>query len=180
MKNGRKWKNIGLTPREAVGLFLVFTVGQYLDSENTWTIGSDPEEGDGGVICAKGEKEGDYFAVEQVYICSIEDGEISDLVEKMVELKSSRGNEYAKGRHLVVYCDKSGSLDLSQIKKYFNNQELFMSYWIIARVDAPLWNYLVVTPKTSSDPTFVYKVKLENDFSDWSVSVLGDLENLKI
>jgi hypothetical protein len=178
MRVGREWKHIKLRPREAVGLFLVFAVGQFLDNENIWSIGSDPESGDGVVICVKGEKEGDAVAIEQVYVPSLVRGEISDLVSKMVEKKSAKGKEYARNRHLVIFCDKSGILDLAKVTIYLESQELFMSYWVIARVDFPHWNYLIAVPRTSGDPHVAYKVSIADNFSDWDVKVLGNLETL--
>lgn len=176
MRSGREWKNIKLRPREAVGLFLVFAVGQYLDPDNVWTVGSDPESQDGVVVCVQGEKEGDAVAVEQVYVPNLEAGEISDLVSRRIEQKSALGTEYAKDRHLVIFCDKSGSLDLSKISDFLENQESFLSYWVIARVDYPHWNYLVATPKTSGDPKMAYKVNIEDDFSSWNIEILGKIE----
>ncbi|MFZ3301647.1 MAG: hypothetical protein WA152_02975 [Microgenomates group bacterium] len=175
MKSGREWKNIKLRPREAVGLFLVFAVGQFIDPDNTWTIGSDPESQDGVVVCVDGEKKGDAVAVEQVYVPNLEIGEISDLIKNRIEQKTALGIEYAKDRHLVIFCDKSGSLDLSKVSEFLENQESFMSYWIIARIDAQSWNYLVATPKTSGDPREAYRVKIENDFSDWNVEILSSI-----
>lgn len=173
MREGREWKHIKLRPREVVGLFLVFAVGQFIDKDNTWTIGADPESQDGVVVCVAGDKEGDAVAVEQVYVPNLEAGEVSDLVSKRVEDKTLLGYEYAKDRHLVIFCDKSGSLDLTKIVDFLKNEESFLSYWVIARVDAPLWDYLVATPKTSGDPQCAYKVKIEDDFSDWNVEVFG-------
>lgn len=175
MRTGREWKRIKLRPREAVGLFLVFAVGQFIDPDNIWTVGSDPESQDGVVVCVNGEKEGDAVAVEQVYVPNLEIGEISDLIKRRIEQKTSLGSEYAKDRHLVIFCDKSGSLDLSKVSEFLEDQESFMSYWIIARVDAPNWNYLVATPKTSGDPRQAYKVRIKDDFSSWEVEVLGTI-----
>lgn len=173
MRVGREWKHIKLRPRETVGLFLVFAVGQFIDQDNVWTIGSDPESQDGVVVCAGGEREGDAVAIEQVYVPSLETGEISDLILKRVEEKTLLGSEYAKGRHLVIFCDKSGGLDLAKVTDFLKDRESFLSYWIIARVEAPCWHYLVATPKTSGDPHRAYKVKIEDDFSKWDVEILG-------
>jgi len=173
MRVGREWKHIKLRPRETVGLFLVFAVGQFIDQDNVWTIGSDPESQDGVVICVEGEREGDAVAVEQVYVPSLETGEISDLILNRVEEKTLLGSEYAKDRHLVIFCDKSGGLDLTKVTDFLKDRESFLSYWIIARVEAPRWHYLVATPKTSGDPQRAYKVNIEDDFSGWDVEILG-------
>ncbi len=175
LNNGRPDDKLGLTPRERLGAFLVCVVGQFLDPDNAWTIASDPESQDGVVCCYEGEKQGDAIALEQVYIPRFETDELQRLIEQRVESKSSRGEQYSKGRHLVVFCSKDGQIDLAKVSEFLDTQNAFLSYWVIARVDSPKWNYLVATPKTSGDPCLAYKVSIADDFLSWEVDVLGRL-----
>lgn len=173
MRKGREFKNIGLRPREVVGAFLLFAVGQFLDPDNVWTIGSDPQILDGVICCVDGPKKGDYVALEQVYIPSFEKEDLSLLIKDRIDRKTAKGDDYSNGRHLVIYCDTNADLNLDDVSRYLEKQDKFYSYWIMARLDKPLWNFLVASPKTSGDPRLAYKVSFSEDFTNWSVEVMG-------
>lgn len=174
IRNGRKLKNIALLPREVLGLFLLCAVARHIDI-NDWTIGSDPEERDGVVICQSGLREGEAFAVEQVYIPNTLEGNLTQLVICSIVSKSSKGSQYGKDRHLIVLCDKKGDLDHQVIKKSVASNNIFNSYWIIGKSDSLKFEYFVFSPKTKTDPIAAYLVLINKDFNDWKVNTLGEI-----
>lgn len=174
LNSSKKFKNIGLSAREVLGIFLVCSVANYIDNSG-WTIASDPEGYDGVIISNSGKRNGDGFATEQVYIPSFESGNLTDLVIERIERKSSRGSEYGKNRHLIVYCNKSGFIDHQKIKKKIKENTVFLSYWIIGKNMPDKFSYFVASPKTISDPTMAYEVVISDSFDDVRVKVLGNL-----
>lgn len=174
IRNGRNLSSIKLRPREVVGLFLVCTVARYLTDED-WTIGSDPEGRDGVINCKSGPKEGDSFATEQVYIPNFEIGDLADLVVSRISNKSSKGDNYGKDLNLIIYCDKMGKLDHQKIKQKIVDNNIFASYWLIAKNSPNKWSYFVACIKTTTDPVMAYEVVIDDDFQGWNVKKLGRL-----
>jgi hypothetical protein len=174
LKKSKKWKNIGLSSRELLGLFLVCLAGQELTGED-WTISSDPETDDGVVVCRTPPREGVAFATEQVYIPSFKEGDINSLVLGAIKDKSSHGTNYGKDRHLIVYCDKSGSLNLQTIKEGIKSNNIFSSFWTIARMSTENWEFLVVNIKSSGDPTMGFQISINKNFDGWEIKSLGKL-----
>lgn len=163
LKKSKKWKNIGLSSRECLGLFLICIAGRELTKED-WTISSDPETDDGVVVCRTPPREGDAFATEQTYVPSFKQGDINELVLEAIQAKSSHGTNYGKDRHLIVYCDKTGSLDLQRIKKEIASNNIFSSFWTIARMSPNNWEFLVANVKGTSDKPRAFKISIHGDF----------------
>lgn len=175
LRVGRKLKIIGLLPREIVGLFLVCVVGRYIAPNEDWTLSSDPDGRDGIIICQSGPREGDGFATEQVYIPPHTSGDLTQRVLSAIARKSSKGKEYGKERHLIIYCDKHGEIDHQKIKKEIASNNIFYSYWLIGKKSPDKWIYFVASPKTISDPVMAYEVTINDDFRSWSVKFLGKI-----
>lgn len=174
LKKSKKWKNIGLSSRECLGLFLVCIAGRELTGDD-WTIASDPETDDGVVVCRTPPRDGDTFATEQTYVPSFSQGEINELVLNAIKAKSSRGKNYGEERHLIVYCDKAGHLDLQLIKQNISSNNIFFSFWVIARMSLSNWEYIVANIKGMEDVPRAFKVTISNDFKDWNIVSLGRL-----
>lgn len=173
LRNGRPLKHIGLLPREVVGLFFVCAVGRYITRED-WTLASDPDGQDGVILCKSGNREGEGFATEQVYIPSHLDGDLTQLVlDSIFKNKAIKGEEYGKSRHLIIFCDKNGSLDHQKIKKELISNNIFLSFWIVAKFSEQEWTYFVVATKTVTDPLRAYEVTILDNFRDWKVKSLG-------
>lgn len=172
LKSARELKNIGLRPRELVGLFLICVVGRHI-SKQDWTISSDPDRGDGVIICNDKRREGEGFAVEQVYIPSFSTESLTEAAISAISEKSSKGKEYGKKRHLVVFCDKHDRLDYTKIKENIASNDIFTSYWIVGKYSQKDFVYLVITLKATSDPPRAYAVRISRDFRSWGVEELG-------
>lgn len=174
LDSGEKISKIGLNPREVLGLFIICAVGNYLYKAD-WTVASDPENYDGVVLSKSGHRAGEGFSTEQVYVPDFESGDLTDLVLDRISKKSSKGREYGKNRHLIIFCNKSGLLDYQKIKQSIADNEIFNSFWVIAKHSQNKWNYFVATLKTISDPLMAYEVKILDNFDDWEVKSLGKL-----
>ncbi len=174
LRKSKKWKNTGLSSRELLGLFLVCTAGRELTGDD-WTISSDPETDDGVVVCRTPPREGEAFATEQTYVPNFIQGNINDLILEAIKTKSSRGENYGKDRHLIVYCDKTGSLDHQKIKNDIASNNIFSSYWVIARMSPTGWEFIVANIKGTEDIPRAFKVTLHGDFKGWDIASLGRL-----
>lgn len=172
--SNKKYKHIGLSPREVLGLFLICTVGRHISKED-WTIASDPENYDGVIVCQSGERKEEGFCVEQVYVPSFQTGNLTEAVLSSIEKKCSKGKEYGKNRHLIVFSDKDGSLDHQKIKAKISSKNIFYSYWVIGKMSRDKWQYLIISPKTISDPVMAYEVLIADDFKGWTVKNLGKI-----
>ncbi|KKU28807.1 MAG: hypothetical protein UX42_C0007G0022 [Microgenomates group bacterium GW2011_GWC1_46_20] len=174
LRKSKKWKNIGLSSRECLGLFLICIAGRELTGED-WTISSDPETDDGIVVCRTPPREGEAFATEQTYVPSFTPGYIDDLVLEAIKVKSSRGSDYGKDRHLIIYCGKAGSLDLQLIKREIASNDIFSSFWVIARMSPKKWEFIVSNIKGTSDEPTAFQIIIHSDFKDWGIKSLGRL-----
>jgi hypothetical protein len=175
LQNGRKLRDLGLLPREAVGLFMVCAVGNFKDKSD-WTIGDDPDVGDGVVISKKGERAGDAFALEQVYIPPFSKGALNQLVLERVKNKSAKGKEYGKDRSLLIFTDKKGKLSHRKIKELIKDNDVFDSIWLLARKTPKEWIYWIFVLKSEIDAPLAYEIKINKDFKSWKVSVAGRIE----
>lgn len=174
LKKSKKWKNIGLSSRECLGLFLICIAGRELTGDD-WTISTDPETDDGVVVCRTAPREGDAFATEQTYVPSFSQGNINELVLRAIKAKSSLGPNYGKDRHLIVYCDKTGSLDLQSIKGGVTSNNIFSSFWVTARMSPSSWEFLVANVKGTADEPRAFRITIHSDFKDWEIVSLGKL-----
>ena len=176
--SGRDIPYIKLRPREALGAFILCAVGNYLeiDKRNIWTIASDAEGQDGTIICDSGPRVGEGFKLEQVYVPAMKNGDITDAIVDAINKKNSIGDQYAEQRHLVVLCDKSGDVDLLKLRSHIQNNQRFLSYWLMFRVDPPHWHYMVISLWATSDPPLVYKVTFSDDYENWEVNIVGKIK----
>lgn len=175
--NGRDLPYLKLRPREVLGAFVLCVVGQFLeqDKRNVWTIASDADTQDGTVICDSGPRAGEGLKLEQVYIPAIGYRDITNTIINAINKKNSIGKQYGEQRHLIVLCDKSGNVDLIRIRKSIENNQSFLSYWLIYRIEPPHWHYMVISLWATSDPPLLYKVSLNSNFDDWEVELIGKI-----
>jgi hypothetical protein len=172
IKTGREIKPLKLRPRELMGNFLVSTVAIEL-THLQWTISTDPESGDGSIYCMEGKREGEGFNTEHVYIPTSQDRNLTDAVIKAINKKISKGVEYGKNRHLVVFVDNHGTFDHQIIKDTLKEDSTFLSCWVYAKYDPIKWKYIMMTVKSVTDPLAAYEISINDDFKAWNVKVLG-------
>lgn len=177
IKNGRPIAKIGLRPREILGLFFVCVIGIEVDGGD-WVPASDPDEGDGVIICRSGKREGESFGTEQTYIYSEEKGSLSELVIKRIKEKSELGKNYGKDRSLIIFVDKKGELDWKKIMKVVEGNDIFNAIWLFGRYKKDSWSYFVMILKTETDPRKAFEVLINNSFTSWRVKTIGSMEQI--
>lgn len=101
--------NTGLSAREWLGLILhalslTDKTGEYVQ------VATEKTGGDGAVVR---NENGTQHAVlvESTLATYKEKGELLEIIERRVNRKSNRGENYALNKHLVVYCNNNGDLD---------------------------------------------------------------------
>lgn len=184
IKNGRPFTNIKLRPREILGAFLVCILIRHLSNQE-WTIARDPEDGDGVIICMDQSRLHEGAFLEQVYVPRVkkENLSTSKIVNKIqleVQKKHSKGQNYIKNRHLVIFLDVEGSFDHQKIKSYIDNlKPSFDSYWLFANYKKPgeTFNYIMFLLRAESekDEPSAYSVKLGQDFRSWKIERMGKI-----
>lgn len=105
--------NTGLSGREWLGLILhalslTDKTGEYVQ------VATDDTGGDGAIVRNEnGVKHA--VLVEQTLATHREKGELLEVIERRVNHKSSRGENYALNKHLVVYCNNNGDLNEKEL-----------------------------------------------------------------
>lgn len=185
IKNGRPFKNIKLRPREVLGAFLICILIRYLSNQD-WTIARDPENGDGVIICMDKNRLYEGAFLEQVYVPrinneqQIESSEIINKIQLEIQKKHSKGNDYIKHRHLVIFLDIEGGLDHQKIKSYIQGLEpAFDSYWLFANYERPgdAYSFIVflIRAEFEKDEPAAYSVKIGQDFRSWTINLIGNI-----
>lgn len=169
---------LNLMPREIFGLFLVYLLSRKIlkgaNIHEHWNISSDPENRDGLIVCTKGNRKNQAFAVEQTIVPKFFDGELEDLIYKAVKKKESLGHDYGKDRHLILYCDKSGNVDFVKVAKMLAGFGNFYSYWILAKLEKA-YSYLVLSIKNPYEFEGAYEISFYMDSNYWRSRFLGHL-----
>lgn len=105
--------NTGLSAREWLGLILhalalTDKTGEYVQvaTENTG--------GDGAIVRNENGAQ-NAVLVEQTLATHKEKGKLLEVIERRVNHKSSRGENYALNKHLVVYCNNNGDLNEKEL-----------------------------------------------------------------
>lgn len=176
LKSGRKFTNIKLTPRETLGAFLICAVVKFI-SKQDWTLARDTDYGDGILIqLKKNRRYSKAISLEQVYVRLrpkvFSRTDIAESINRELLKKVNKGKEYAKNRHLIIFLDVEGELDVAVIKNYVKNiSDRFDSYWLFAPTDGI--DYLVFLLRAKRDQPAIYKVLLSKSFRRWTVEKIG-------
>lgn len=118
---GKKIKNIGLIPRELLGL-IVTSVIVNVSSPDQFTIGTEKFYGLDGVIVRQDidslkRNQRTALVFEQVYIPSIQKIKNSDtqtLLQKSLGGKSTKGSQYAKNINLIVMSEDEIPVEMAK------------------------------------------------------------------
>lgn len=115
IENSKSVTNTGLSPREWFGL-IIHAVAMYDFTKNIYLVATENTGGDGAIVW---EENGKNVAVlvEQTLATHKESGQLLDIVRRRVIAKSSKGENYADNKHLVVLCNNNGDLIESELAK---------------------------------------------------------------
>ena len=113
IEDSRDVTNTGLSAREWLGLILHALVltdktGEYIQ------VATDKTGGDGAIVR---DENGVLHAVlvEQTLATHMEKGDLLEVIERRVNKKSSKGENYSLNKHLIVYCNNNGDLNEKEL-----------------------------------------------------------------
>jgi hypothetical protein len=178
LDNGRPDKRLGYRPREMIPLVILTAIQNSLCSANKFYIATDPEGYD-GILTDLDIKEPRNFGVEQVYIGSMQQGELTKLIIDSVLKKEAKGIEYGSNRNLVIFIDKEGQLDKPLLAKYLRKFKNFDSYTLIlleSHNNGSWLKYTVVTLKSKLEPKNIFSISIDPDTGTYECEHLGEIK----
>lgn len=169
--SGRKIKNFNLLPREAWGNWLVSVVLRKIYNRDITF--ADSEEGDGFIVDKTIKS---FFPTEHVSALDIPKGKKWPKGEKRVieaiNLKITRGPDYARQKILVAFFDGAGEFFRNKIRETIFGQHNFEAVFCVGLLtsDNSGYSYSVTEFRDSfSSQSITHKVEINNDFTDWCV-----------
>lgn len=168
---GRDIENFTLRPREAWANWLITAVFRHRSGESI-TFAED-EKGDGFIL---DKSTGVYIQTEHVAAMDF-GGKVTlpageQRVIDAVFHKVKKGAEYAEGKSLVVFFDGAGNFVRSKIREAIYGKHHFNSVFAVGLLtsDDTGYEYIVTEYKDEyGDQSISYRVKINNDFTDWTV-----------
>lgn len=172
LRTGHEISNFTLLPREAWANWLLCAVlSKVGDQEVTF---AEDDEGD-GILVEKSTGMG--IPVEHVSRLDVPSkkplaGGAQGVIDA-IDLKISRGPEYAAGKYLVVFFEGLGQFFRSEIRKNIRNRHNFRMVFSIGlqSIQEDGYRYLVTQFHDFHSVTFLFYITY--DFTDWQVGVVS-------
>lgn len=168
LRRGRKIPNFNMLPREAWANWLLCTVYRHLHGE-TVTFAED-EKGDGILI---DQVNGICVPIEHVSALQVPskrplptgDQAVIDAVLK----KAARGEEYARGKLLLVFFEGVGKFTRQNIREAIHGKHSFVKVYSVGLLtcDDNGYSYAVTEYNDGHSQTFI--VTITPDFDSWTV-----------
>jgi hypothetical protein len=170
--NGREIQNFSLRPREAWANWLLCVVLQKC-TKKEFTFMED-DVGDGFII----ERDrGLAFQTEHVSALDIPKGEKLPCGEQRIidaiNLKISRGHDYAREKLLVVFFDGAGQFFRNKIRENIFGRHGFEAVFCVGLLDSGPngYSYIVTEFRDSfGHHSITHKVEINSDFTDWQIT----------
>jgi len=169
--NGRDLQNFSLRPREVWANWLICVVLRHMYKRDITFMEDD--KGDGFIV----DKERMVIVpTEHVSALDIPKGKKLSSGEQRVidaiDLKITKGVEYAKGKLLVVFFDGAGKLYRSKIRESIFERHSFEAIFCVGLLnsDENGYSYSVTEFRDSfGDQSVTHIVKINRDFTDWEI-----------
>lgn len=171
LRVGRQIKNFRLLPREAWANWLLCVIGNFQNGNENLTFAEDPTGGD-GVILNKRSRE--FMLTEHVFIPEPKTGDTKTVEDYMVmalEHKVKKGENYARGKHLIIFSEAIGWWYPNRVAKRIVGTHSFASVWAVALQSGDENGYyysvaqLII--KNANAPS--WRVEIPFNFSDYKV-----------
>jgi hypothetical protein len=171
LRVGRPIKNFRLLPREAWANWLLCVVGNFQNGNDQLTFSEDPSGGD-GVILNKRSRE--FMLTEHVFIPEPRTGDAKTVEDYMImalEHKVKKGENYAKGKHLIIFSEAIGWWYPNRVAKRIVGAHSFSSVWAVALQsgDENGYYYSVAQLVIDNANAPSWRVEIPFDFSDYGV-----------
>ena len=170
--NARDLKEFTLRPREIWGNWLVCVVLRKIHERDITIM--DDDKGDGFIV----DKERKVIVpTEHVCALDIPEGKKLPKGEKRVidaiNLKIAKGDEYARGKLLIVFFDGAGKFYRNKIRKSIFNRHSFEAVFCVGLLESGDngYSYAVTEFRNSlGEKSMTYRVEINRDFDNWRVT----------
>lgn len=165
-----EFKSIKQRPRELLANWLLCAVGCDARGKEALVIAEDPLGGDGLII----DKETDEkMFTEHVYVPPQAETDLGARVIEALEHKVKKGEEYAKGRTLIIFSDATGVWYPNRVARQIAGTHKFEGVWMIALDAAAVaegqYAYNVTELDVDGGDAPISRVTIADDFSSWTV-----------
>lgn len=169
LEHGQDNNQLKMKGREALAMFLLCAVANQFSKRKHYIV-EDYDLGSGDGLIA--DEEGNItFQTQHIFLPKDDSINIKDAVLDAIRKKEAKGAQYCLGRNLIIFSNMNGKIDDQQIKSKLVNNNLFESYWLIAKMtlNNEEYKYLILPLKSNSDPLLPYIVELDLDQLTWKV-----------
>ncbi len=172
LRKGREFSNFSLRPREVLANWLLCTVGNWESGNDNLTFSNDPTGGDGIVF---NRKDGAAILTEHVFVPEPKDknaASVEQLIVKAVEHKEKKGEQYAKGKDLVVFSEAVGLWYPNRATRRIAGTHHFNSVRVVhlEKSDKKEYVYCVSLLDIRNGNAPSWKVFINYDFTAWTVT----------
>ena len=158
-----------MRPRELLGNWLLCVVLNEVTGRS-WALSGDPTGGDGAIL-DDDRKVG--FLTEHVFVpppdISTATEAIDDKIVGAIRAKASKGESYARGMTLVVFCEAVGSWFPDHIGRAVDGFHNFEAIWALGLEDVHGQHYIYWVTKIEPVNSPAWRVRLSSDFDGWAV-----------
>jgi len=168
---GREFTNFSLRPREAWANWLLCIVLRKLHGEHL-TFAESPG-GDGFIV---DKNTGEVIPTEHVSALENPSNKLpkgEDRIINAIDLKIKRGNEYAKGKWLIVFFDGAGKFYRNKIRESIKGRHNFGAVYCVGLLISgdDGYSYSITEFKDShGDKSISFKADINGSFTDWQIS----------
>lgn len=169
---GRDLSNFSLRPREVWANWLICVVLRKIHNADITFM--DDDKGDGFIV----DKE-KSFMMQTEHVCALDIPEAKKLpsgeqrVINAINLKIEKGDDYARGKLLVVFFDGAGNYYRNKIRENIFGRHNFESVFCVGLLTSGDNGYsYAITEFNDSfgNNSRTFRVDINNDFTDWKVT----------
>lgn len=173
LRNGREIPNFTLLPREAWGNWLLCVVLRHIHGEAV-TFAED-KAGDGILIDKVSEV---CFPIEHVSVLDVPSKKPKlagdQLIINAVLNKASRGEEYARGKMLLVFFEGVGMFTRQKIRENIRYKHAFRKVYSVGFVTSDHRGYCYIVTEYNNDHSLSFTVTIAPDFNSWRIDQVMD------
>lgn len=171
LRVGREIENFRLRPREVLANWLLCVVGNFQNGNDQLTFAEDPTGGDGVILNKRSEE---FMLTEHVFIPEPKTGDTKTVEDYMVmalEHKIKKGENYARGKHLIIFSEAIGRWYPNRVAKRIVGTHSFASVWAVAlqNGDENGYYYSVAQLVIDNANAPSWRVEIPFNFNDYHV-----------
>lgn len=170
LRVGRDYPSMSMRPRELLGNWLLCVILADATGRN-WTLSDDPTGGDGAML---DRDTGTGFLTEHVFIPPPRPDNkkpVQQQIEEAIAAKAGKGEEYSRGRTLIVFSEAEGNWFPNRVAKSVDGTHGFDAIWCLGLEGVENGEYIYwITRLEVAAYSPAWKVRINEDFIDWTIT----------